>query len=159
MVEQVGQRQVTVALGGAAFAHGQQRAQPPVGRAVGGVDQHLQPRRVVAGLGDRQLQPAADGEGQTGFFGRRVGPHHPGQAVAVGDGQPAVTQRRGALHQLVGVAGPGEEGEVGGAVEFGVGVVGVGGVRGRGRHAFGVSGVEGVFGWGGVGHVGEGFRC
>ena len=54
------------------------------------------------------------------FLERRMGPHHPGQRIAVGDGDGGKAQFGGAGDQFLGVGGPGEEGEIGGHAELGI---------------------------------------
>jgi hypothetical protein len=54
------------------------------------------------------------------FLGGGMRAHHPGQAVTVGDGDGAISQRLGGDHQLVRIRCPFEEGEIAGDVEFGV---------------------------------------
>ena len=54
------------------------------------------------------------------FLQRGIGPHHAGDRVAVGDGDGLQPQFGGAGHQLFGVRGPGEEGEVRGDAQFGI---------------------------------------
>ena len=46
-----------------------------------------------------------------------------GQGVAVGDGEGGQPKLGGALDHLLGVRGPGEEGEIGGDGELGIGHV------------------------------------
>jgi hypothetical protein len=49
-----------------------------------------------------------------------VGADHAREGVDVGDGDGAATHGRGLDRQLIGMAGPPQEGEVAGDLEFGV---------------------------------------
>jgi hypothetical protein len=48
---------------------------------------------------------------------------HPGQRVPVGDGNGGKAKLGGTLNHLLRMRGPGEEGEIGGIAEFGIGHV------------------------------------
>ena len=61
----------------------------------------------------------------------------PVEAVVIGDAEPGETEPVGLLHQLLGVAGPVEEGEVGVAVQLGV--LGAAHVGHRIEHVFGTA--------------------
>ena len=90
-----------------------------------------QPRQLAVG-GPRRRQGhqfyplfqgefTADDELEAQLPGRHVGLHRARQGALVGDGQRPVAQRRGLLHQLMGVGGAAQEAVTAQAVEFGVG--------------------------------------
>jgi hypothetical protein len=106
---------MTFAFGGAAFAEGEELAEPGVRRAGAGVDEEFE----AGGLGEAEA--AADEKGDVAFLGLGVGADDPGERVGVGDCEGVIAEIRGALDELVGMTGAGEEGEVGGDGEFGVG--------------------------------------
>ena len=109
----VGAAEPARAFLGPPVAHGQQARQPGIGGAIAGEGE--QPRPVF------QLEPAADHQPDAGALGREMRPHHPRQAVAVGDRQGGEAQRPRRQRQLLGMAGAVEEGKGAGDVEFGVG--------------------------------------
>jgi hypothetical protein len=75
--------EVAAALAGATLAEREQAAEPAVGGAVHGVDQH---RRALA-RPVPQHQLATHNQAHASLLRRLVRSHDPGQAVAIGDGQ------------------------------------------------------------------------
>jgi hypothetical protein len=67
-----------------------------------------------------QIEPRPDDQLDGMFLGGGMRAHHPGQAVTVGDGDGAISQRLGGDHQLVRIRCPFEEGEIAGDLEFGI---------------------------------------
>ncbi len=67
-----------------------------------------------------KLNASADYELDFGFFGGDMCTNNSGERVAIGDGDCRVTECGGLNGEFVGVAGTGEECEVGGDVKFGV---------------------------------------
>ena len=65
-------------------------------------------------------QPRPDQQLNVFLLGRHMGPHHPGQAVAVGDRDGGVAQCASRPHQLFRVRGAAQEAEIAGAEQFGV---------------------------------------
>ncbi len=108
-----GIQQAVLVLADLALADRQQLAEPAVGGPVARVDDQLGP------VGE--LQPAADQQAEALVPGLGVGPHHPGQAVAVRHPQRRQPQPRRLDHQLPRVRRPLQEAEIGPRIEFGVG--------------------------------------
>ena len=86
------------------------------------------------------LHPRSHGETDARFPGGDMGADDAGEGVGVGEGDRVQPQLGGAEHQLIGVAPPGEEGEVARDRELGIGdaaaaanPLGWWGRRGRGR--------------------------
>jgi hypothetical protein len=102
------------AFGGAQTGDAQEPAQIAVALAIHRPDDQW-------GAIDR-VQFAADDESQALVLGGGMGPDDACQGVAVADRKPCVAKEFGLLDKFVGVRGPFEEGEVGFAVEFDVGV-------------------------------------
>ena len=144
---QIVKAQGAVALARPALAKGEQLREPLIGRTVGGQGQKLrraiaqgQPRaddqpRQIRRRGAKQGRGGREGLARGGIgsgFGtdaqslgflpqglqRRKRPHHPGQRIAVGDGDGGQPQFGGPGHQLLGVGGAGEEGEIRRHAEF-----------------------------------------
>ena len=82
--------------------------------------QQHQARVRRAAAGQRQADLAADDEVQLLRLRLDVRAHDAGERALVGDRERAVAERRGALDQLLGVRGAGQEAEVAAAVELGV---------------------------------------
>ena len=79
MVDKIAPIEMAGALAGAAFAEGQQPAQPAVGGAVRGIDQH----GCIVG----EIEAAADDEADACDFGCLVGSDDPGERIAVADAE------------------------------------------------------------------------
>ncbi len=105
--------EVVGALRRAAPPAGDELAEIAVARAVGGEQHELDT------IGERDL--AADHERQPACLRGEMGAHHPGHRALVGEGEGAIAERLRPLHQLLGVRGPAQEGEIGQAMELGVG--------------------------------------
>ena len=110
-VADIVERQQALALAGAALAEAEQPAQAAIGGARGGPGQQ---RKAV------EIEPGAHHEGQLRILRGTMRAHHPGQRVAVGDGQRGQSQMLGLHRQLLGVRGAAQEGEVAGALQLGV---------------------------------------
>ena len=95
---------VEAALLGATLAERQQPRQPPVGRAIGRIDQQRQPVT--------QVEPAADDKPDAQLRRPRMRPGDPGQGVVVGDGDRRDGERMGSDEQLLDMAGAAQEGVV-----------------------------------------------
>ncbi len=116
--------QPVVALLRAPPAAGDQRGNFTVGLTVAGQQHQTQLAPVlvqaeVAAHDQPEIQRAAFV--LQGFFevlAGLVGTHHPGQGAVVGDRQGAVALAPGLQHQLLRLAGAGEKGEGGGAMQF-----------------------------------------
>ncbi len=103
-----------LSFGHAQATAGDQSREAAVGCPAGGVEED---GRGV--LGD---DLGADEQLQVRLFGCAVHSHGAGDRVAIGDGQGVVAEFGGALDQFVGMRRPAEKGEVGFAVELGVGL-------------------------------------
>ena len=112
MFGDIGERKVALAFLRAATASGQQPRELAIGVAVGSQQHHAS--RIARGnlRTNQQLQPA--------LLGRRVGPHHAGQAVAIGNGERLVAKLGRAGDQFVGMRRPFEKRKIREAVQFGV---------------------------------------
>jgi hypothetical protein len=120
-------------------------AQPGVPVRAAGQQQQVPADGVglaVLGAGQFEGQLSAEHGGQLELPGRLAEPHHPVQAVMIGDGQRRETELGGLLGEFLRMAGTVEEAEVGVAVQFGVrdGVVRP---RKRGRPVLGPSAAPG----------------
>ena len=86
-----------LSLLGAELAERQQAAEPAVSGAVSGIGE--QARRIL------QIEPGADDEFDPADFAcGKVGAHHAGKRVAVGDGDGRKSKRLRRRHQLLGDA-------------------------------------------------------
>ena len=115
MVQEVAEGQVAPALGRPPLAQGQETGQPAPGRPVLGIADQV--RRPV---GEDQPRAGQHLQGAARPASRRPGPDDAGHAVAVGDPQGLQAQGGGGLHQLLGVRGGAQEGEVAGRRQLGV---------------------------------------
>ena len=113
VVEQVGEPDLALPLGGAAPADGQQPREPSVGGAVARQAEHA--GRVG------EVEPCADDQLHVDLPRGRVGAHHAGERVAVGHRDRVQAERGSRPHQLPGMRGAAEEGEVGRHLELGIG--------------------------------------
>ena len=117
MLEEVVEREQACALFGPALAEGQQAAEPAVGGAVGGPDQQIGEVGECQAGADDQLGCGAF----TGcLFPAFVGADDAGEGVEIGDGDGAIAQFGGPVHQFIRMRSAAEEGEVGGDIQFGV---------------------------------------
>ena len=75
---------------------------------------------LTRGLGLPELDLAADDQVQRQLLllHMRVGAHDAGERTFIGDGKRAVAQARGALDELLGTRGTGEEAEIAAAMQF-----------------------------------------
>jgi hypothetical protein len=112
VVFQLRQGEATIALLGAALAECQQAAEAAVGGPVARIAQHL---GTVLGH-----QARADQQLEARLLGSRVGAHHAGQGVAVGDAQRGQAQRLGGEHQLVRMRAAAQEAVVAGHLQLGI---------------------------------------
>ncbi len=94
------------------LADRQQARQPAIGRPVRRIAEQAP---AVA-----QVEAAADDEADAGLLRRLMRAHHPGQRVAVGDGEGGVAERRGGHRQLLRMRAAAQEGEVAGDLQLGV---------------------------------------
>ena len=113
MGQHILQRQGAAGLGRPQLAVGQERAEPRIGRFVGGPAEQR-------GAADK-VEPAADQEAQARFLGLLMRPDDAGEAVAVGEREAGETQGLGLYHQLLGMRGAPQEAEVRGDLQLGVG--------------------------------------
>ena len=113
VIEQVGKPDLALSLGGAAPADREQPRQPAIGGAVAGQAQHA--GRVG------EVEPRADDELHAGLPRGRMGADDAGQRVSVGHRDRMQTEGGRRLHQLSGVRGAAQKGEVGGRLEFRIG--------------------------------------
>ena len=99
-------------------------AQPRVPLRAAGEDEQVGPDRVrlaVLRAGQLQRQLGAEHGRQSQLVGRLGEAHHPVEAVVVGEGEAGQPQPGRLLGQLLRMAGPVEEAEVGVAVQLRVG--------------------------------------
>ncbi len=104
--------QPAVRLAAALLAERQQPAEPCIGRPVGGIDQH---RHAVV-----EIEPAADDQAHAGRLGGLVGADDAGERIAVDDRQRLDAEERGLLEQVLAGAGPAQEREMRGDLQFDV---------------------------------------
>jgi hypothetical protein len=133
--EKVGEVEEAIAFFGASFSEGEQSAEAAIRLTVGGPDQDV--GGVVEGEACADDELGRDAALFTDHADGVVCADDAGEGVAVGDGDGAVAELGGAEDHFVRVGGAAEEGEIGGDVELGVGVisVGPGGARGVGEVA------------------------
>ncbi len=127
-VFQIGAREMVFALGCASPRAGDEAGE--AGIALG----RRRERHHGRAVGKAQF--AANDEPEPTFPGSHMGAHHACEGTFVGERQGGVTQFRCALHQFLRVRGPAQEGEVGQAMQLGVG---------RGGHGRGEKGVVGKY--------------
>ena len=109
----IGEMERAFSLLGAALAKREQAAKPAVSGAVRRVGE--QARRIV------EIETRADDEFDAAdFFCRKMGAHHAGERVAIGDGDCRKPERLCRRHQLLGVRAATQEREIGGDFELGV---------------------------------------
>ena len=104
--------QHAAALGRAPLAESEQAAEAAVGGAVAGIAEEREP----AG----EVEPGAGQKPQPSSLRCDVGAHRAGKGVAVGDADGGETQRRRAVHQLVGVGGAAQKAEVAHRLQLGI---------------------------------------
>ena len=104
---------MTLALGRPAFAHRQQPRQPAIGGPAHGKTQHAEATGEVELRADHQPQPKPPR--------RAMGPYHPGQSIAVGDGDGAVAERGGGGNQLIRMGRTAQKAEIRRHLKLGVG--------------------------------------
>jgi hypothetical protein len=155
VVEEVGAGQEAVALRGAAVAEGEQAGEAAPGRAVdrigddvggavgegeAGADDETEAveaaRSAIVRAGpERHDAGAAGGLGLAHLLQRRMGAHHAGDGVAIGEAEAGEAEFDGAGDQFLRVRGAAQEGEVAGRHPFGIAAaVGRVAPRGAGRH-------------------------
>ena len=110
MRNDVGIVETAFAFGRAALAEGQQPRQPAIGGAIGGVGEQA---RTVG-----EIEAAADDKPDADHFRRMMRAHDAGKAVAVGDRDRLMAERRGGQHQLVGMRRAAQEREITGDLQF-----------------------------------------
>ena len=115
-VEHIFKAQQARALLRAQIAAREQPRQPPPGRAILGIGEHV--GRAVA-----EHQPrAAEIAEIPGLFAVLaqidMGAHHARHRIAVGEADPVQPQRDGLRHQLLGMGGAAQEGEIAGDAEL-----------------------------------------
>ncbi len=114
--------EVAGALGGAAVADRQQARQPLVGVEVGGIgEQRIAVARLETGA-DQELDLLFRRRRMllVIFLDRRIGPHHAGQRVAVGDADGAVAEVERLQRELARMRAAAQEAVVGGDLQLGV---------------------------------------
>ncbi len=109
-IQKVGQMQRAVALGGAQLACAEHSAEPPPPRPVARQAGDLEP--VLQHDPRRRDQPDARPAVARQLSRPGMRPHDPGNGIHIGHRQRGHPQFGGAGHHLLGVGGPGEEGEV-----------------------------------------------
>ena len=109
---QIPGRQPALSLGAAALAQAQQPAEAAVSRAVGGETQQCGTVLEVETGPHHQPDPQP--------AGGVMGPHHPGQTVAIGDGDGRQAKDGGRRHQYVGMGGAAQKAEIAGDLQLGV---------------------------------------
>ena len=114
-VEHIFEAQQAGALLRAQIAAREQPRQPPPGRAILRIGEHV--GRAVA-----EHQPRAAEEAEAfGLFAVLaqidMGAHHARHRIAVGEADPVQPQRDGLRHQLLGMGGAAQEGEIAGDAE------------------------------------------
>ena len=116
--EEIVEREMAFALGGAQFSRTQQPAEAAIGGAVGGVSENV-------GRAVNEDKARANQQFWPVFFDclqRRIGAHDTGQGVAVGNadgGKPALCRR---FHKLPGMRGAAQEGIIRRHGDFGIGI-------------------------------------
>ncbi len=110
-LDQIVSGQLARALGRASAPQRQQPAQPPPGRPVPRQGGEHQPFLQHDPRGGQQPPPR--------LARLQMRPHHPRDRVHIRHRHGTQAQLGGARHQLLGVGGPGEEGEVGGGGKLG----------------------------------------
>ena len=103
---------MAIAFPGPALAQGEQAGEAGIGRLV--LRETQQADSVL------QIQPGADQQLDPGPFGRAVGPDDPGQRVAVGHADRAVTQFRRPHDQFLRVRAAAQEAEIRRRLQFGI---------------------------------------
>ena len=96
-----------------ALADAQESAETGIGGAIGGVDEK---RCAVV-----EIEPAADHEAHAGFLRRLIGPHDPGQRIAVDDPERREAEEFRLLEHLARARGAAQEGEMRGDLKLGIG--------------------------------------
>ena len=113
MRRDVSEEERALSLLGAHLAERQQTAEAAVSGAATGIDE--QARRVL------QIEPGPDDEFDPAHFAcGKVGAHHAGKRVAVGDGDGRKSKRARRRHQLLAMRAAAQEGEIGSDVELGI---------------------------------------
>jgi hypothetical protein len=109
----VGEKERALPFLGSYLADCQQAAETAICRAVARVSEKA--RRVL------KVEPRADDEFDSAYLlGGEMSAYHAGKRVAIGDGDRRKLERSCRGHQLFGMGGPAQEGEIGGDVEFGI---------------------------------------
>ncbi len=125
--------QTVLPFGAVAPEQGDELAQVAVPIAVAGQRDQFEGRHIGLMAGRAHGELAADQQFQQrhrvviqvglslDVFQGRMGPHHPRQRAFIGDGQRAVAQLAGPLHQLGRMRSPALEAEMAQTVQLGVG--------------------------------------
>ena len=122
MGREVVEGEVALPLRRPAVADRQQAGEPFVGFEIGGIgEQRIAVARLEAGA-DQQLESlfVRDRKFFVVFLDRRIGPHHAGQGVAVGDADGGVAEADRLQRQLARVRAAAQEAVVGRDLQLGV---------------------------------------
>jgi hypothetical protein len=111
--ENIAERQVTFALLRPEISLREKPAEPPVGRPIGRIGQHLEAVGSDEPRADQELEALA-------ILPFAIGPYDPGETVAVGDADRGKTERVRGRNHFLRMRGPAQEREVGRDGKFGV---------------------------------------
>ncbi len=116
-IEEVRQGEVAATLLGALVAEREEAGQAAIGFAVLRIGQD-----VGRAVGEDEPRPDHDAEirlGRNPLLGEAIGPHDPGQRVAVRDADAGEPERMGLGHQFLRMGGAAQKGEIGRDGQFG----------------------------------------
>ena len=123
MREQILEMEGTVAFLGAAVADGEQAAKPPPAGAVARIGED-----VGRAIGEHEARARVITQLETALAFGDVRPHHAGDRIAVGKPEARKAEMLRLTHQLLGMGGAAQEGEVRGDGELDI--------RGHGTRLF-----------------------
>ena len=112
MGHDIGVIEMTLALGRAPLAQGQEASEAAIGGTV------LRIGEEARAIGE--VEPDADDKADSGGLRRLMRAHQPGDAVAVGDRDRPVAKRRRGRHQFARMRGAAQEREIAGDLQLGV---------------------------------------
>ena len=113
MLQQIIENEDAVAFLRAQIAAREQAAEPPPGRTIARIGENV--RRAV---GEDEARAGVIGERQFLLAFDQMGAHHAGNRVAIAEPETVEPDMRRLQHQLLGMRGAAQEGEVGGDGEF-----------------------------------------
>ena len=113
MLQQVTEQQDAVAFLRAQVAAREQAAEPSPGRPIARIGEN-----VGRAIDENQTRAGMIGERQLPLAFDQMGAHHAGDRIAVAQAETVEPDMRRLQHQLLGVRGPAQEGEIGGDGEF-----------------------------------------